>query len=102
MQTNLMLLKTRLTKTLTLLSPLSANERGSQLSYAFDYAYELCQALIARGVVADFRAPNFIRFGFAPLYNSFDDVWKAVELVQQVIESKDYLQPRWAQRQTVT
>lgn len=94
--------QTGLSKTLTLLSPLSANERGSQLSYAFDYAYELCQALIARGVVADFRAPDFIRFGFAPLYNSFDDVWKAVELVQQVIESKDYLQPRWAQRQTVT
>jgi len=84
------------------LSPTEPEQRGSQLSYAFDYAYELCQALIDRGVIADFRAPNYIRFGFAPLYNSFEDIWHAVQAINDVIASEAYKEPRWSKRQAVT
>jgi kynureninase len=84
------------------LSPTEPEQRGSQLSYAFDYAYELCQALIDRGVIADFRAPNYIRFGFAPLYNSFEDIWHAVQAINDVIASEAYKEPRWSMRQAVT
>ena len=84
------------------LSPAEPEQRGSQLSYAFDYAYELCQALIDRGVIADFRAPNYIRFGFAPLYNSFADIWHAVQAINDVIASEAYKEPRWSKRQAVT
>ena len=84
------------------LSPAEPEQRGSQLSYAFDYAYELCQVLIDRGVIADFRAPNYIRFGFAPLYNSFEDIWHAVQAINDVITSEAYKEPRWSKRQAVT
>ncbi|ASG65046.1 kynureninase [Idiomarina piscisalsi] len=84
------------------LSPASTEERGSQLSYSFDFAYELCQALIDRGVIADYRAPHFIRFGFAPLYNSYKDVWNAVEQIRDVLHSGVYKDNRYAQRQAVT
>ena len=84
------------------LSPASADKRGSQLSYSFDYAYELCQALIERGVIADYRAPHFIRFGFAPLYNSYKDVWNAVEQIRNVMQTDAYKESRYAERQAVT
>lgn len=91
-----------LARMLKRLSPADPAQRGSQLSYAFEYAYELCQVLIDRGVIADFRAPNYIRFGFAPLYNSYEDIWHAVQTINDVITAKVYLQPQWAKRQTVT
>jgi kynureninase len=94
--------QTGLSQTLQLISPTDATERGSQLSYAFEYAYELCQALIARNVIADFRAPNYIRFGLAPLYLRYQDVWHAVHHILDVIESQDYKDPQWAQRHAVT
>ena len=84
------------------LSPASAEERGSQLSYSFAYAYELCQALIDRGVIADYRAPHFIRFGFAPLYNSYKDVWSAVEQIRNVMQTDAYKESRYAERLAVT
>ncbi|MGM0430629.1 MAG: kynureninase [Pseudomonadota bacterium] len=82
--------------------PEQRSERGSQLSYHYEHAYGLCQALIQRGVVADFRAPNYIRFGFTPLYNSFEDIWQAAEQLRQVLAEKEHLDPRWQQRNTVT
>lgn len=91
-----------LSESLARLSPSKAEQRGSQLSYAFAHAYELCQALIDRGIIADFRAPNFIRFGFAPLYNRYQDIWQAVEQIRDVISSNTYKEPRWSQRQQVT
>ena len=91
-----------LDKTLELISPQQREQRGSQLSYHYEHAYGLCQALIQRGVVADFRAPNYIRFGFTPLYNSFEDIWQATEQLQQVIAAKEHLDPRWQSRNTVT
>ncbi|MGM0480673.1 MAG: kynureninase [Pseudomonadota bacterium] len=92
----------QLHESLTLLSPLLADHRGSQLSYAHEQAYGICQALIERGVIADFRAPCYIRFGFAPLYNSFTDVFDAVEQLQQVINRQEHLADQWQQRQAVT
>lgn len=61
----------KLTSELRLIGPTDPKQRGSQLSYQSDHAYGICQALIEREVIADFRSPNYLRFGFAPLYNSF-------------------------------
>lgn len=92
----------KLNHVLKLQSPEHSDQRGSQLSYANEFAYGLCQALIARGVIADFRAPNNIRFGFAPLYNRFVDVYDAVEQIEQMIERQEHLSEQWQQRSQVT
>ena len=60
------------------------------------------QALIARGVVGDFRAPDVLRFGFTPLYLRFVDVWDAVEHLRQVLESGEWREARFNQRAAVT
>ncbi len=60
--------------TLELVSPPRASDRGSQLSFRHPEAYAICQALIARGVIGDFRAPDVLRLGFAPAYLSFTDI----------------------------
>ena len=46
----------------------------------------MMQALIARGVIGDFRAPDLMRFGFAPLYNRFADVWRAAEILGEILK----------------
>lgn len=91
-----------LTQMLQCIAPEHEAQRGSQLAYAFDHAYGLCQALIERGVIADFRAPNYIRFGFTPLYTSYHEIWLAVQIIRDVIATEDHLDPRWQQRNTVT
>jgi kynureninase len=48
------------------------------------------QALIARGVIGDYREPEIMRFGFTPLYTSFADVWDAVEILKQILDDKAY------------
>ena len=60
------------------------------------------QALIARGVVGDFREPDILRFGFTPLYLRFVDVWDAVEHLRQVMRDDEWKQPRFNQRHAVT
>ena len=70
---------------LRLASPRDSAERGSQLSYAFEEAYAAMQALIARGVIGDFRAPDLMRFGFTPLYIDEGDVLAAVDHLEAVI-----------------
>ena len=60
------------------------------------------QALIARGVIGDFRAPDVLRFGFTPLYTSFTEVWDAVEHLRQVLESGEWRQARFNQKAAVT
>ncbi|MDX1678935.1 kynureninase [Arsukibacterium sp.] len=87
---------------LTLLTPVEPAERGSQLAYQHPNAYALCQALIEHGVVADFRAPDILRLGFAPLYLRFTDIWQAVTTLAKLVETGEYLKPQYAVKNKVT
>jgi len=88
---------------LTLASPRDAASRGSQVSFAHaGDGYAIMQALIARGVIGDFRAPDILRFGFTPLYTRFVDVWDAVERLSVVMDSAEWRDPRFAVRAAVT
>jgi kynureninase len=88
---------------LTLVTPRAADDRGSQVSVAHDTdGYAMMQALIARGVVGDFRAPDILRFGFTPLYTRFVDVWDAVDRFAQVLDRREWTDPRFAVRAAVT
>jgi len=87
---------------LTVISPLPADRRGSQVSLGFEHAYAVIQALIGRGVIGDFRAPDVMRFGFSPLFNTFSEAEAAVSVLAQVIETRAYLEPGLGQRQRVT
>ena len=88
---------------LTLVSPSDDAQRGSQVCLAHDTgAYAIVQALIERGVIGDFRAPEILRFGFTPLYTRFVDVWDAVEHLGQVMDSAQWRAPRFQQRHVVT
>ena len=62
----------------------------------------MVQALIARGVVGDFRAPDILRFGFTPLYTRFVDVWDAVEHLHQVLANGEWREARFNQKAAVT
>src|SRR4029453_2570120 len=66
-------------------SPRDTAQRGSQVALRHTQGYAVMQALIARGVVGDFRAPDLMRFGFAPLYVGFADVWDAVAVLHDVL-----------------
>lgn len=88
---------------LGVITPRQENERGSQVNLAHDDgAYAIVQALIARGVIGDFRAPDVLRFGFTPLYTRFVDVWDAVEQLRQVLESGEWKEARFNQKAAVT
>lgn len=87
---------------LPLVSPPLSGARGSQLSFAHPHAYEICQALIARGVIGDFRAPDILRLGFAPAYLRFEDMAEAASHLAQVLSSEVWREPRFAQRAAVT
>jgi len=88
---------------LTLVTPRDADRRGSQVSYArAEGGYAIVQALIARGVVGDFRAPDILRFGFTPLYLRFVDVWDAVEHLRQVLDKEEWQQERFNRKAAVT
>lgn len=88
---------------LTLVTPREEGMRGSQVSYArSDGGYAIMQALITRGVIGDFRAPDILRFGFTPLYTRFVDVWDAVEHLRQVLESGEWREARFHHKAAVT
>ena len=87
---------------LTLASPRDADQRGSQVSFRFDHGYAAMQALIARGVIGDFRAPDIMRFGITPLYLSDADIDAAVAHLAQVIDTRAYDAPAYRQRRAVT
>lgn len=82
--------------------PLEAEDRGSQVSFRHPEGYAIMQALIARGVIGDFRAPDILRFGFAPLYNSYADVWNAVDTLRDVMTTNEWNQARFKQKAAVT
>jgi kynureninase len=87
----------------TLVTPRDPGARGSQVSFAHGAdGYAIMQALIARGVIGDFRAPDILRFGFTPLYTRFVDVWDAVERLRQVMTGGEWREPRFSVRSAVT
>ena len=88
---------------LSLVSPRDDAQRGSQVCFAHPtHGYPMVQALIARGVVGDFRAPQVLRFGFTPLYLRFVDVWDAVEHLRQMLQREEWREARFNQRAAVT
>lgn len=87
---------------LDLASPRNAAQRGSQVSFRHPEGYPIMQALIARGVIGDFRAPDILRFGFAPLYVSFVDVWRAVAQFKDVMAGMEWQRPEFRRRAAVT
>lgn len=87
---------------LALHGPRDASIRGSQVSFAFHDGFAAMQALVARGVIGDFRAPNVMRFGFTPLYIDEQDVLAAVEIIADVINNKLYDRPEFRVRGRVT
>lgn len=86
----------------SLVSPHDAERRGSQVALSHPDGYAIMQALIARGVVGDFRAPDTLRFGFAPLYNRYIDVWDAVAQLRAVMQNQEWKRPEFNRRQAVT
>ena len=87
---------------LTLATPRDHARRGSQVSFRHPEGYAIMQALIARGVIGDFRAPSTLRFGFAPLYLRHVDVLRAVEMLEEVLKSASWKDPRFARPAAVT
>lgn len=82
--------------------PRDSAKRGSQVSLTHPNGYPIVQALIARGVVGDFRAPDVLRFGLAPLYVRYVDVWDAVDHLAQVMAHEEWREPRFNQVAAVT
>ena len=80
---------------LHLCSTENSSQRGSQLAFSHTDAFAICQALIEKGVIADFRAPNILRFGFTPLYTSFEDIYQAVTILAEVVKTQLYTEPRF-------
>jgi kynureninase len=87
---------------LQLASPRNLLDRGSHVVFAHPHGYAVMQALIERGVIGDFRAPDLIRFGFAPLYNRFSDMIRAAEILGGILNSGEWDQPRFHERAKVT
>ncbi len=85
-----------------LITPARAAERGSHIAFAHPDGYGIVQALIARGVIGDFRDPDIMRFGLTPLYLGYEDVWRAVEILDEVMKSEAWRHtpPRAAGRVT--
>ncbi len=88
---------------LTLVSPRDAARRSAQVSLSHPTAgYAIISALIADGVIGDFRAPDILRFGFAPLYTRFADVWHAVDRLAAILDGRLWDRPEFHARRTVT
>jgi len=85
-----------------LLTPRTPTTRGSQVSFAHPDGYAIMQALIDRGVIGDFRSPDVLRFGFAPLYVRHVDVWDAAAMLRAVMRGETWRDPRFQQRRSVT
>ena len=87
---------------LTLLSPRDPHARGSQVSFGFEHGYAAMQALIARDVIGDFRAPDVMRFGFTPLYLDEGDVVAAVAVLQEILDGRLWDSPEFRAVRRVT
>lgn len=87
---------------LTLISPRDGALRGSQVSFSFAHGYAAMQALIARGVIGDFRAPNVMRFGFTPLFIDSQDVIAAVDVLEDILANRTWDQEIYRKTNRVT
>lgn len=87
---------------LELVTPRDPDKRGSQVAFRHKQGYPIIQALIAEGVIGDFRAPDILRFGFAPLYNSYEDVWSAVQRLKNILQDETWRAPEFNRRHAVT
>jgi kynureninase len=87
---------------LSCISPKEPERRGSHISFAHPHAFEICQALIADGVIGDFRAPDIIRFGLTPLYLGFEDLWIAVDRLRAILDTGRWRERQYAVRGKVT
>ncbi|GMN02245.1 kynureninase [Erythrobacter sp. MTPC3] len=87
---------------LDLISPRSSDQRGSQLSFRHEHAYAICQALIARGVIGDFRDPDILRLGFAPAYLSFANMSEAARHLAEVLDAGEWQHEEFNRRAAVT
>lgn len=85
-----------------LLTPQNPDRRGSHVSLAHPHGFSIAQALIERGIIVDFRAPDIVRFGFAPLYNRFIDAGLACQALSEIIHTKAYRDDRYSKRSRVT
>ncbi|MDN4630669.1 kynureninase [Sphingomonas sp. PsM26] len=83
-------------------SPADPAKRGSHISFRHPDAYAICQALIDRGVIGDFRDPDILRFGLTPLYLGFADVVRAGEILGEIVSSGAYRDPAYQARNAVT
>ena len=84
----------------TLMTPMGS--RGSQISLAHPDAYAVMQALIERGVIGDFRAPDVLRFGMTPLYTRYADLWDAALVLREILAAETWREPRFHARRAVT
>ena len=94
--------ETRCDDEVPLASPRNPAQRGSHVVFAHPQGYAVMQALIARGVIGDFRAPDLMRFGFCPLYNRFEEMVRAAEILADILASREWDQPRFHERSKVT
>ncbi|WCL53346.1 kynureninase [Gimibacter soli] len=85
-----------------LASPRDADARGSQVALTHATGYPIMKALIAHGVIGDFRAPDILRFGFTPLYTSYMDVWNAAETLYRIMASDEWKKPVYSAVDAVT
>jgi len=87
---------------ITLASPRDAAHRASQVAFSSPGAYPVMQALIGTGVIGDYRAPDILRFGFAPLYTRYTDACDAARVLHRILDTGQWREPRFHSRQTVT
>ena len=85
-----------------LASPRDAGQRGSHVIFSHPQGYAVVQALKARGVVGDFRTPDLVRLGIAPIYLSYIELWNAADAIKQVLQLREWDQERFHIRAAVT
>jgi len=83
-------------------SPPPSERRGGHVSVRFEHGYEAMQALIAHGVIGDFRTPDLMRFGFSPMFLSYRDIWDAAETLKNILETQEWREKKYSARRKVT
>lgn len=87
---------------LKLITPLDHAYRGSHVSFEHPDGFAIVQALIARGIIGDYREPSVMRFGITPLYIGFEDIWNTVEILTEILDNHTWDQPLFKTRAAVT